>query len=331
MYTLARIGVPYALWDRLLNLMPGVSKLTCPYRHLRRDASQADLLAAMMQIRGIEAALQQASIAGRLEGPVHVSLGEEAVAVGLAAALRPGDIVLSNHRGHGHALAVGLDPKTVIAEIVGHPSGFSMGRGGSMHIFDPARDFYGTNGIVGGNSGVAVGAALALQLQRPGSVAVVVFGDGAMAAGIVYEAFNLGVLWRLPVVFVCENNGYAELTPTSVHLSSKPTERARGFGLEVESIDGTEVRQVIDGLSRAIERAATGRSSFVEATCYRFGGHYAADPALYRPEGEDAQWRQSHCPIRKLGRRLSLSEAELEAGIGKIQAEAGRLIEELAA
>ena len=200
-----------------------------------------------------------------------------------------------------------------------------------MHVFDPDRDFYGTNGIVGGNAGLALGAGLALQLNSPGSVAVVVFGDGAMATGIVYEAFNLAVLWQLPVVFVCANNGYAELTPTAVHLSSSPIDRAKGFGLAIEQVDGTDVNSAAAGLRRAIEIAASGHSCFVEAQCYRFGGHYAADPGRYRPAGEDEAWRQSYCPIRNLGRELSISQAELDASISRTKENAARLIEELTA
>ncbi len=290
-----------------------------------------DFLAAMIQIRGIETALLEASIDGRLEGPVHVSLGEEAVAVGVAAATRAGDVLLSNHRGHGHALACGLDPRAVIAEIVGHPSGFSRGRGGSMHLFDPNRGFYGTNGIVGGNAAVANGAALALQLEQRGRVAIVIFGDGAMSTGVVYEAFNLAVLWRLPVVFVCENNGYAELTPTEVHLSSEPLMRAREFGLHAAALDGTDVAVVREGLGIAIAAAARGEPAFVEARCYRFGGHYAADPGRYRPQGEDAMWRKTQCPIRKLAERSGKSDVDIADRIEQVRQDADRLISEFAA
>lgn len=295
-----------------------------------KASAEADLLDAMIVIRGIESALRDASIAGQLEGPVHVSLGEEAVAVGIAAAMRADDVLLSNHRGHGHALACGLDPTRVLAEIVGHPSGFSRGRGGSMHLFDPANGFYGTNGIVGGNAAVALGAAFALQMEKAGRVAVVVFGDGAMATGTVAEALNLAALWSLPIVFVCENNGYAEMTPTSSHLASAPADRARGYGLYAEQIDGTSLTTVIQAGKRAIAEAAQGKPVLIEAKCFRFGGHYAADPALYRPAGEDEEWRERHDPIRRFGAHLGMTSDEIAARIDRVRERSAIDIERLA-
>lgn len=284
----------------------------------------------MELIRGVESALQEASAARVIEGPVHVSLGEEAVAVGVVAAMRAGDTILSNHRGHGHALAWGLDPKRLVAEIVGHPDGYANGRGGSMHTFEPESGFLGTNGIVGSNAGVAAGVGLALQLTRPGSVGVVIFGDGAMATGIVYETFNLAVLWKLPLVFVCENNGYAEMTPTSVHLSSEPVARAAGFGLSASTTDGTDVEEVRSEMRRALDTARSGRPAFVEARCFRFGGHYAADPALYRPKGEDEEWRGLHCPIQKLSRRLGAPDADWTRRVDAVRTSTHELIAAMA-
>lgn len=291
-----------------------------------RELDGGDLLSAMQTIRGVELALRGASVAKEIEGPLHVSLGEEGVAVGLVAALGSADVLLSNHRGHGHALAFGLDIATVIAEIVGHPDGYGGGRGGSMHVFDPGSGFLGTNGIVGGNAGVAVGAGLALQMEGQGRIAAVVFGDGAMGSGVVYEALNLAMLWNLPIVFVCENNGYAEMTPTSVHLSSSPAERARGFGMQSVKVDGTDVEEVRSGISDAVGSARDGKPVFVEAACFRFGGHYAADPGHYRPPGEDKDWRAMHCPIVKLGRRLEASEKAVVEGIELMRRQAAELI-----
>ncbi len=296
-----------------------------------RQPDDTELLAAMETIRAIESALAQAAGEGRLEGPLHVSVGEEAVAVGVAAAMGSDDVLLSNHRGHGHALAFGLDPWKVVAEVTGHPEGYAGGRGGSMHIFDPTSGFMGTNGIVGSNAGVATGAGLALQLEGRGRVALVVVGDGAMASGVVYEAFNLAVLWSLPVVFVCGNNGYAELTPTSIHLSSAPFERAQAFGLDAAPVDGTDVGDVRAGVVRAVESARRGRPAFVEARCYRFGGHYVGDAGRYRPEGEDAEWRRVHCPIRRLGHRLGLREPELETRLAAVRQQADELVRTLVA
>lgn len=296
-----------------------------------RSAGNSELLSAMETIRAVETALFDASIAGKFEGPLHVSLGEEAVAVGVAAALGAEDVLLSNHRGHGHALAFGLEPWKVIAEVTGDPRGYAGGRGGSMHIFDPVSGFLGTNGIVGGNAAVALGAAMALQIEARGRTAIVIVGDGAMASGVVYEAFNLAVLWHLPVLFICANNGYAELTPTSVHLSSAPLDRARAFGLEVAAVDGTEAGAVKLAVKSAIARARQGSPGFIEARCYRFGGHYAGDPGRYRPEGEDAGWRARHCPIRRLADRLGLDEAELQRRAVILKEQADDMLKAIAA
>lgn len=289
-------------------------------------AAPRDLLSAMEVIRGIECALQESSAAGTLEGPVHVSLGQEAVAVGIVNAMLPGDVLLSNHRGHGHALAWGLDPKMVVAEVIGHPAGYAGGRGGSMHIFDPPSGFLGTNGMVGSNAGVAVGAGLAIQMTRPGNAAVVIFGDGAMGAGVVYEALNLAVLWKLPIVFVCENNGYAEMTPTAIHLSSPPVERAAAFGLTSVLVDGTNVATVRQETQRALDSARAGKPAFIEAKCFRFGGHYATDPANYRPKGEDAEWREMYCPIKRLSREVGDADGDWKGRVDAVREAAHAVI-----
>lgn len=280
----------------------------------------------MQLVRAAEDVVRQASLEGRFDGPVHVSLGQEAVAVGIGAALEDGDALVSNHRGHGHALAFGLDPDRVLAEIVGHPSGYSGGRGGSMHIFDPDRRFLGTNGIVGDPVALAAGAALSLTRDDPGKVAVVVIGDGAMGTGVVYECFNLAMLWKLPIVFVCENNGYAEMTPTATHLATEPTTRAKAFGLATASVDGNAVTAVRDAVSRAVRAARKRRPAFVEARCHRWGGHYVGDPGLYRPPGEDATWRDAD-PIRALAAELGLSETALESAQAELVTTARRLVD----
>lgn len=287
------------------------------------------LLHAMLMIRAVESVLLEARLAGRFEGPVHVSLGQEAVAVGVGLTLVAGDLLLSNHRGHGHALAFGLDPRRVVAEVVGHPSGYSGGRGGSMHILDPASGFLGTNGIVGDGAGLAVGAALALQVRGHDQVAITVFGDGAMGTGVVYEAFNMAALWRLPLVFVCENNGYAEMTPTAVHLSSPVTERASAFGLAVHSVAGADVMAVAEAMVAAVAAARGGTPGFVEVRCHRWGGHYVGDPALYRPPGEDADWREANCPVTNLSGGLGLGRAEIDGLAGAYRTEAQRLLDDI--
>jgi pyruvate dehydrogenase E1 component alpha subunit len=285
----------------------------------------------MQLIRAIETALLGAAQGGHFEGPLHVSLGEEAVAVGVVAGMGLEDVLLSNHRGHGHALAYGLDPARIVAEISGERGGYSRGRGGSMHIFDPALGFLGTNGIVGGNAAVATGVGLALQLENRQRAAVVIFGDGAMGTGVVYESFNLAAVWSLPILFVCSSNGYAELTPTSKHLSSEPVERAKGFGLDSVQVDGVDVLEVAAAVGKALKRVRSGRPGFIEARCFRFGGHYVGDAGLYRPAGEDDKWRREQDPISKLARRLRVPEAELEAATRALNTEANLLLQSVAA
>lgn len=288
-----------------------------------------ELLDAMILIRGLERALADARAQGRFEGPVHVSVGQEAVAVGTGAARVPGDVITAPHRGHHHALAFGLEPERIVAEIVGHRSGYAAGLGGSMHIMDPASGFLGTNGVVGDSAGLAVGAALALHRDGD-SVAIGVVGDGAMGTGVVYEAMNLARLWRLPVVFLCENNGYAEMTPTSVHLSSSPTGRAEAFGLEVARVDGQSVSRVRDAVAEAIASARGGSPAFVEVMCRRRGGHYVGDVEHYRTDTEDEEeWRARHCPIRQLGTELGKDPDALDAAEQNYQKAATALIDQL--
>lgn len=272
------------------------------------DGSAARLLHAMQVIRAVETALADAYLEGRFGGPLHVSLGQEGAAVGIAAAMGPEDVFVSNHRGHGHALAVGLEPMRVVAEIVGDPCGFSGGVGGSMHVLSPEDRFLGTNGIVGDGAGLAVGAALALQLEGRGGAAVAVVGDGAMATGIVAESLNLAHLWRLPVLFVCENNQYAELTPTDVHLSTGPADRASGFGFPTFRARGEDVESVMGAADEGLQLARSGQPAFVEVVTHRWGGHYVGDPMHYRPEGEDDLWRERYSPIERLARSLGREE-----------------------
>ena len=256
----------------------------------------------MQVIRAIETALYEAGTNGTVQGPLHVSIGQEAVAVGTAAALTTHDQMLSTHRGHGHALAMGLQPRRLVAEILCHPDGYGRGVGGSMHVVAENDGFLGTNGVVGANAGLAVGAALSAQ-QRPGSgIVVCMLGDGAMGAGVVYEAINMAALWSLPLVFVCENNRYAEMTPTSVHLATPPHERAAGLGVAAFRVDGDAVEDVQEAVTDAVERARRGDPAFVECATHRWTGHYVGDPQAYRPDDEARDW-QRHCPIRRLAER----------------------------
>lgn len=301
--------------------------VTTPLR-LRSAAPPADrwaLLSAMQVVRAVETALYEAGLRGDLEGPVHVSLGQEAVAVGTAAAMTRSDQMLSSHRGHGHALAIGLGPRRVVAEILSRADGYGGGVGGSMHLIAEEFGFLGTNGIVGASAGIALGAALAAQQRADRGVAVCMIGDGAMGAGIVYESLNLAALWSLPLVVVCENNQYAEMTPTSVHVASPPHERAAAFGLASFLVDGDDVEQVQDSVLKAVAGARRGQPAFVECTTHRWTGHYVGDPQAYRPKGEAESWR-AHCPIQRLATRLGTDPGEENA---RLLDEARRLVAEL--
>ncbi len=296
-----------------------------------RNSSAADLLRAMQTIRAMETVLRDASLKGRFEGPLHVSLGQESVAVGVTAALESTDVVVSNHRGHGHALAFGLDPARVMAEIIGSPKGMNGGVGGSMHIFATDDGFMGTNGIVGDPAGIGVGVALASKVLHAGSVVVAFIGDGAMGSGIVYEAMNLAVLWQLPYVLVCENNGFAEMTPTAVHLSSPAHERARAFGMATETVEAIDVDAVHEVANRAVESARSGRPAFVEALTYRWSGHYVGDPREYRPPAEEEQWRRAHDPIRALAQKLGLRGEDVDESERSLRATAEAMLDDILA
>lgn len=305
------------------------SKLALDRLELRGQKVEGrGLLRAMQTIRAVETALGEAYLEGRFEGPLHLSVGQEGVAVGVAAAMERDDVLMSTHRGHGHALAFGLDPRIVVAEIVGDACGYGAGRGGSMHIVVPAEGFLGTNGIVGDGAGLVTGAGLKLQLERGKRVAVTIIGDGAMGTGVVYESLNLAKLWSLPIVFVCENNQYAEMTPTSVHISSEPSTRAEAFGLGTHSVPGTDVQVVLGAVREAIDGARHGSPGFVEVITYRWGGHYVGDPMLYRPEAQDQEWRRDHCPIRVLGERIGVDK-DLEHEQKELEERARDLVAEV--
>lgn len=281
----------------------------------------------MQTIRSIETVLRDASLQGRFEGPLHVSLGQESVAVGVMAALDEADVIISNHRGHGHALAYGLDPARVLAEIVGARSGYAGGRGGSMHIFSTGEGFMGTNGVVGDPAGIALGVALASKVLGRPSVAVAFVGDGAMGTGIVYESMNLAALWHLPYVIVCENNGYAEMTPTTTHLSSPPHERAKAFGLDTEVVDGSDVEAVRSAAARALDLARGERPAFLEVTTYRWTGHYVGDPRQYRSAEDEEAWRAARDPIRAQARSIGIDEADVVASQEALERAAAEMLD----
>jgi TPP-dependent pyruvate/acetoin dehydrogenase alpha subunit len=229
-------------------------------------------LEEMLVIRQFESESVRLSLAGKIPGGIHSSAGQEAVAVGTIRALGPDDVVSGTHRSHHHAIAKGLPPRAIMAELFGKADGCAGGRGGSMHLIDASRHFLGSNGIVGAGLGLAMGSALAMHLRSQQAVAVGFFGDGGANTGRVWEFINLASLWKLPLIAVCENNLYAVETHISRAMAADSVaERARGFGLPSETVDGQDVLAVYDRARRARERAlAGGGPTFIEALTYRY-------------------------------------------------------------
>jgi pyruvate dehydrogenase E1 component alpha subunit len=262
----------------------------------------------MVLIRRIEEQLARDCAAGKLPGPVHLYIGEEAVAVGVCQHLSERDWITSTHRGHGHFLAKGGDPARMMAEIYGRVDGICGGFGGSMHVADFSKGIIGANGIVGGGIALATGAALAAQLDGDGRVAVAFFGDGAANQGVLMEALNVASLWKLPLVLVCENNGFSEFSPTATVTSGSIAERARPFGVPFREIDGNDVVAVWQAADVAVRRAREGRGpSLIEARTYRTRGHVEYEVTFitepYRDEAEVDAWR-ARDPIDRFARRL---------------------------
>ncbi len=251
----------------------------------------------MRLIRRFEERVVELVNRDEIPGVTHEYVGQEAVAAGVCHALRPDDVITSTHRGHGHILAKGGDPRRMMAELMGKATGYNRGRGGSMHIADLSLGIYGANGIVGAGAPIACGAALAAALQGSGRVATAFFGDGGMNQGVVHEALNLAAIWKLPVIFVCENNGYAISTPIrQMAAVERLADRAAGYGMPGESVEGMDVLAVDTAATRAVQRARSGGGpTLLECVTYRFVGHFTAEKARgikYRTDEEIAEWRK---------------------------------------
>jgi pyruvate dehydrogenase E1 component alpha subunit len=286
-------------------------------------ARALDLLRQMILVRRFEERCVELYSAAKIRGFMHLYIGEEAVAVGACSALRPDDAVVSTYREHGHALVRGVSARSVMAEMYGKVEGCSRGHGGSMHLFDAGRRFYGGNAIVAGGLPLAVGLALADRMRRRGRVTMCFFGDGAVAEGEFHESMNLAALWSLPVVFACENNLYA--MGTALHRAQAQTDLARkasSYAMRSFAVDGMDVLACEAAGRRAVELVRTnGGPVFVEFRTYRFRAHSMYDPELYRSKEEVEEWR-TRDPIPALERQLRdaglLSDddlAALEAGV----------------
>jgi acetoin:2,6-dichlorophenolindophenol oxidoreductase subunit alpha len=277
----------------------------------------------MVGIRSFEEQVNELYTRALMPGLAHLYSGEEAVAVGVCEALRIDDYITSTHRGHGHCLAKGASPDRMFAELLGKEAGYCRGKGGSMHIADPATGNLGANAIVGGSVGIATGAAFAAKSLATDRVAVCFFGEGALGQGSLYEVMNLAQLWKLPVIYVCENNHYNEYTHFEETTAGEILARPTAFGIEAAKVDGQDVRAVFDLAARLVNRARSGGGpAFMQCDTYRYGGHHVGDinREYYRSKQEEQRWKADRDPIPLLGKWLlerSYATAELLEGISQ--------------
>jgi acetoin:2,6-dichlorophenolindophenol oxidoreductase subunit alpha len=296
--------------------------------------TQDDLLwmyRTMLLIRRFEEQATQYFMKGQIRGSFHPCIGQEATAVGGCRALRTDDYMTCTYRGHGQAIAKGLDPREAMAELLGKRTGCSKGKGGSMHFTDPRVGLLGENAIVGAGIAIAAGAALSAQLDGVDRVALTFFGDGAVNQGVVHESFNLAAIWHLPVVFFCENNLYSEMTPIRdmvavPHLA----DRAAGYGMPGVQVDGYDPIAVYETTSQAVERARRGEGpTFIEAMTYRLVGHMIGDTEPYRTREEVAQWRARDSVQtfpQRLQREFGIGQAAITAAEQSVEAEMAEIV-----
>lgn len=282
----------------------------------------------MFKIRTFEKRIEEFSMKGEVPGFVHLYIGEEAIATGVMANLTHADYIQSTHRGHGHTIAKGAQVDRMMAELFGKKTGYCKGKGGSMHIADFSVGMLGANGIVGGGYTLATGAALAEKIKKTNNVSVVFFGDGASNRGTFHEALNMAAVWKLPVVFVCENNEWASTTPYLTTTSVKDiSDRAVGYGIPGVIVDGNDVLKVYEESGKAIERARRGEGpSIVEMKTLRIKGHFVGDPVMYRDEDEIQRRFAENDPIIRFEEKLLADGTFTEKEFKKIQKE---VIEEM--
>jgi len=285
----------------------------------------------MRLIRRFEQRVAELVNDNEIGGVTHEYVGQEAVAVGTCFALEPADVITSTHRGHGHVIAKGGDVGRMMAELMGRENGMNRGRGGSMHIADVTLGVYGANGIVAAGAPIAAGAAWAAKYRDTGAVALTYFGDGGANQGVLFETLNLAALWRIPLVFVCENNGYAATVPVATATAvASIAERAAAFGMPAEAVDGMDVRAVLRASQAAVARARDGEGpTFLECHTYRFVGHHTAETMQnlgYRTDEEVASWRLRDPLDREIAALLQAGEAS-HSDIDSADAETEQLLE----
>ena len=284
----------------------------------------------MVMIRLLEEQVNDLYTRALMPGLAHLYIGEEAIAVGVCEALRPDDYITSTHRGHGHCLAKGAAIDRMFAELLGKEAGYCKGKGGSMHIADPDTGNLGANAIVAGSAGIATGAALSSKRLGTGQVTVCFFGEGALGQGVVYEVMNMAALWKLPVIYVCENNMYNEYTHVSEAAAGDILARGPAFGVHSESVDGQDVQAVYDVTKRLVERARKGEGpAFLMANTYRFMGHHVGDISreYYRSKQEEQSWKSERDPIKVITDVILAEKIADRVALDQIQSEVKAEIE----
>ena len=290
-----------------------------------------EFLRIMLRIRGFEEKVYELYLTDKIFGmSPHLSIGQEAVATGVCKTLKKDDYIISTHRGHGHCLAKGADMKLMMAEIMAKETGYCKGRGGTMHIADASKGILGANGIVAGGLPIACGAGISIKYRKTDQVCVAFFGDGASNQGAFHESLNLCAAFRLPVIFVCENNIYALSTSTNkVSATADVADRAKGYGISGITIDGNDVVAVYHETEKAVAYAREGKGpSLIEARTYRWLGHGASDNRSYRTSKEEEEWKDK-CPIKRFKERLLKDEIITEAEINSFEKEIKKEMEEV--
>ncbi len=286
---------------------------------------------ALLSIRAFEEQVNDLYRRALMPGLAHLYVGEEAVAVGVCEALTREDYITSTHRGHGHCLAKGASPERMFAELLGKEAGYCRGKGGSMHIADPATGNLGANAIVGGSVALATGAALASKRLGNNRVTACFFGEGALGQGVLYESMNMAQLWKLPVIYVCENNSYCEYTHVSEAVAGTILGRAAAFGIRAEDVDGQDVEAVYLAAARAVDRARHGEGpSFLLCTTYRYHGHHVGDIArdYYRSRQEEQLWSTERDPLTIAAARVVESGAIQSSALEALQGAIAHEMEE---
>lgn len=287
------------------------------------------MLKRMLQTRKFEEKVNEMFMQGKIHGTTHLGIGQEACAVGAIQALREDDYIFSNHRGHGHCIAKGASLDRMMAELFGKETGFCKGLGGSMHIVDVNTNNLGANGVVGGGMPLATGAALVLKKKKTDKVVLNVFGDASTNLGIFHESLNMAAIWKLPVIYICENNMYGMSTPIAKTMAvPNVADRASAYNIPGIMCDGNDVLAVYEVVKQAVERGRKGEGpSLIELKTYRQNGHSKSDPRAYRTKEEEAEWK-AKCPIKRFSEYLVSSKVITKAEVKAMEIEVENEIEQ---